>query len=132
MSTKTILLIDNELYVREIVELCLTDLAGWNVVVADSLLEGIQKAKIEHPDAIVMDLSMHCMNCFQCINEFRDKPENQKIPIVLMSAAVRWLEPEFLRQHKIAGVIFKPFNPLQIPVQLAKILGWDYVPSCYL
>ncbi|MBD2358359.1 response regulator [Tolypothrix sp. FACHB-123] len=132
MSTKTILLIDNELYVREILELCFKDLAGWNVVVADSVLEGIQKAEIEHPDAIVLDLSMHSINCFQYLNEFRNKPENQAIPIVLMSGALRWLQPEFLKQNKIAGVISKPFNPLQIPVQIAKILGWDYVPISYL
>ncbi|MBD2203526.1 response regulator [Calothrix sp. FACHB-1219] len=129
-STKTILLIDNELYVREILELCFKDLAGWNVVVADSLLEGIQKAEIERPDAIVIDICMHSMNCFQCMNDFRNNPKNQAIPVVLMSAAVRWLEPEFLRHNQIAGVISKPFNPLEIPVQTAKILGWDYVPIC--
>jgi CheY-like chemotaxis protein len=132
MSTKTILLIVNELYVRELVELCLTDLAGWYVVVADSILEGIQKAEIEHPDAIVLDLSIHSINCFHYLNEFRNKPENQAIPIVLMSASVRWLEPEFLKQNNIAGVISKPFNPLEIPVQFAQILDWDYVPISYL
>ena len=32
ITTKTILLIDDEVSVREIVELCLKDLGGWNVL----------------------------------------------------------------------------------------------------
>ncbi|WP_179071910.1 response regulator [Nostoc sp. C057] len=57
--SKTILLIDDELNVREIVKLCLQDLAGWNVVTADSPLEGLQSAVRDSPDAIVLDISIH-------------------------------------------------------------------------
>lgn len=126
MSTKTILLIDDEINVRELVELCLTDLADWNVIIANSLTEGFQQALFKHPDAIVMDLSMHSMDYFKFMNQLRNNPETQAIPVVLLSAAARWLEPEFLQQYDIAGVILKPFNPLTLPDQISQILGWNF------
>ena len=61
ISSKTILLIDDELNVREIVKFCLQDLAGWNVVTADSPLEGLQNAVRDSPDAIVLDISIRDM-----------------------------------------------------------------------
>ncbi|MBD2194210.1 MULTISPECIES: response regulator [Calothrix] len=132
MSNKTILLIDDELNVRELVELCLTDLGGWNVVIPNSLVEGFQQALFNHPDAIVMDLSMHCMDYFKFMNQLRNNPETQAIPVVLLSAAARWLEPDFLQQYAISGVILKPFNPLTLSDRISQILGWHSLPISQL
>ncbi|BAY32874.1 two-component response regulator [Nostoc carneum NIES-2107] len=125
LSTKTILLIDDEVYVREMIELCLQDVAGWNVIIADSLLEGLHKAGLKHPDAIVIDLSMYSIDSFKFLSKLKNHPETQAIPIVLLSVGVQWLDTKFLQQYQITGVIPKPFNPLKLHIQIAKILGWD-------
>ncbi|MEH2305022.1 response regulator [Nostoc sp.] len=124
--SKTILLIDDELNVREIVKLCLQDLAGWNVVTADSPLEGLQSAVRDSPDAIVLDISIHDTASFELINKIRNNPETQAIPVVLLSAKVRWLNSQILRQYEVAGVILKPFDPVTLPAQIATLLGWDF------
>jgi CheY-like chemotaxis protein len=126
ITTKTILLIDDEVRVREVVELCLKDLAGWTVVVADSPLQGLQKAALEKPNAIVLDLlSMNGMDGFMFLTQLRNNPETQAIPVVLLSAKVRWLDSQILRQYQVAGVILKPFDPVSLPVQIATLLGWN-------
>ncbi|MBE8992029.1 response regulator [Nostoc sp. LEGE 12450] len=119
------LLIDDELNVREIVKLCLQDLAGWNVVTADSPLEGLQSAVRDSPDAIVLDISIRDTASFELINKIRNDPETQAIPVVLLSAKVRWLNSQILRQYQVAGVILKPFDPVTLPAQIAILLGWD-------
>ncbi|QKQ74576.1 response regulator [Nostoc sp. TCL240-02] len=124
--SKTILLVDDELNVREIVKLCLQDLAGWNVVTADSPLEGLQSAIRDSPDAIVLDISIRDTASFELINKIRHNPETQAIPVVLLSAKVRWLNSQILRQYQVAGIILKPFDPVTLPAQIATLLGWDF------
>lgn len=124
--SKTILLVDDELNVREIVKLCLQDLAGWNVVTADSPLEGLQRAIRDSPDAIVLDISIRDTASFELINTIRNNPETQAIPVVLLSAKVRWLNSQILRQYEVAGIILKPFDPVTLPAQIATLLGWDF------
>lgn len=128
ITTKTILLIDDEVSVREIVELCLQDLGGWNVVVADSPLNGLHRAAIEHPDAIILDLSLRGMNLLKFMDNLRNNPETQAIPVVLLSAKARWLDSQILRQYQIAGVILKPFDPVTLAIKIAILLGWDSMP----
>ncbi len=130
MTTKTILLIDDELNVREVVELCLKDLAGWNVITADSPLDGLFKAALGHPDAIVLDLSMRGMNSLRFMNQLRRNPETQAIPVVVLSAEARWIDSQILRQYQIAGIILKPFDPVTLPIQIMKMLDWDSMPIC--
>ncbi|MDM9582084.1 MULTISPECIES: response regulator [unclassified Nostoc] len=123
---KTILLIDDELHVRETVKFCLQDLAGWNVVTADSPLEGLQNAVHHTPDAIVLDISIRDLASFEFMNKLRSHPETQAIPVVLLSAKARWLDSQILRQYQVAGVILKPFNPVTLPAQVAQLLGWNF------
>ncbi|WP_251958305.1 response regulator [Nostoc commune] len=126
ISGKTILLIDDELNVREIVKFCLQDLAGWNVMTADSPLEGLENAVRHSPDAIVLDISIHDVDSFKLMNKLRNNPETQTIPVVLLSAKARWLDSQVLRQYQVAGVISKPFDPVTLPAQVAQLLGWDF------
>ncbi|MBE9050670.1 response regulator [Nostocales cyanobacterium LEGE 11386] len=130
MTTKTILLIDDELNVREVVELCLKDLAGWNVVTADSPLDGLFKATLAHPDAIVLDFSIRGMNSLRFMNQLRSNPKTQAIPVVVLSAKARWIDSQILQQYQVAGIILKPFDPVTLPIQITTILGWDFMPIC--
>ncbi|MUG96050.1 response regulator [Scytonema sp. UIC 10036] len=125
IGTKTILLIDEEINVREVVELSLKDLAHWDVVTADSPLKGLQKAALIQPDAIVLDWSIGGMDSFMFLTILRNNLETQAIPVVLLSAKARWLDSQILRQYQIVGVILKPFDPVALPGQVAKLLGWN-------
>ncbi|BAY25331.1 two-component response regulator [Calothrix sp. NIES-2100] len=126
IKTKTILLIDDEANVRELVELCLIDLGGWNVLTVDSPFSGLEKAKIAHPDAIVLDLSMR--GSFMFLRELRNHIETKTIPLVLLSATARWLDPQFIKTYKVAGIILKPFDPVTLPIQMSEILKWPALP----
>ncbi|WP_066382850.1 MULTISPECIES: response regulator [unclassified Anabaena] len=126
IAIKKILIIDHEINVREIVELCLKDLGGWNVMTADSPLQGLQTAAVDHPDAILLDISTLGIDSFGFLEQLRHNPKTQAIPVLLLSAKARWLDSQMLRQYNIAGVILKPFDPVTLPVQIAKILHWDF------
>jgi CheY-like chemotaxis protein len=124
VNSKTILLIDDEVSVRELVGLCLKDLGGWNVVIADSPLDGLQKSVLVNPDAIVLDLSMHSMNSLRFMEQLRNHPQTMTIPLVLLSAKARWIDPHIIQKYQISGVIHKPFDPVTIPFRINALLEW--------
>ncbi|HEY9848719.1 MAG TPA: response regulator [Leptolyngbyaceae cyanobacterium] len=128
MTTKTILVIEDERNVRDIVQFCLEDLAGWNVLAVSSALEGLQRAALARPDAILLDISMPEMDGFMFLEVLRNNSQTQAIPVVLVSAKARWLDPQILQKYQVAGAIAKPFDVIGFPSQLAKLLGWNFIP----
>ncbi|NEQ11264.1 MAG: response regulator, partial [Moorea sp. SIO4E2] len=58
MTTKRILVIDDDDGVREIIQFSLEAAAGWEVLTAASGKEGLAKAEADQPDAILLDVMM--------------------------------------------------------------------------
>jgi CheY-like chemotaxis protein len=53
-----ILIIDDEADIREVTALSLETIAGWQVILAPSGAQGIRRASLEQPDAILLDVMM--------------------------------------------------------------------------
>ena len=109
----------------EVVEACLTDLAGWNVQVASPTLESLQKATLNAPDAIVLEFSLTDINILLFLKELRTQPATQKIPIVLLSIRAKWLDLKPLQRYQVAAVAVNPLDLAMLPVQIANVLGWN-------
>ncbi len=58
MTERTILVVDDEEHLRELVQLCLEDLGGWETFGVASGEECLEMLKTEHPHAILLDVSM--------------------------------------------------------------------------
>lgn len=125
MSTKQVLLIDDEAYVREVVQACLQDLGGWDVLAVASAQDGLDKALNMQPDAIVLDISIPGMDGFAFLQQLRANCLTQHIPVVLLSAKAGWFTPQQLQSLGVAGAIAKPFNPVSLTHDIAKALGWE-------
>lgn len=125
MSTKRVLIIDDEPDIREIIQACFEDIAGWYVITAASGQEGLAKVMAEKPDAIVLDLMMPGMDGFAFLRKLRSRPEGQSIPVVLLTAKVKFADPQVLFYLSIKGIISKPFDPFVLTEQVASFLGWE-------
>ncbi|NJO43409.1 MAG: response regulator [Cyanobacteria bacterium CRU_2_1] len=125
MATKSILLIDDEASIRELVQVCLSDLAGWNVLTVASAQEGLKHLAVECPDAILLDVLMPGMDAITFIHKLRESPSARSIPIILLTVRARWFTPQKLQQLGVVDAIAKPFNPVTLPDAIAHALGWD-------
>lgn len=125
ITTKTILLINSEPNVREVMQACLSDLGGWNVLTAGFLLEGLRQAVLHPPDAIILELSRTGMDEFRVLEKLRVQPITQKIPVVLLAARAKWLDSQLLERYQVAGAIANSLDPAMLPERVAKLLGWD-------
>lgn len=123
--TKRVLIIDDEAILLEVVQGCLEEIAGWNVLTANSGWEGLTKAATEQPDAIVLDVMMPGMDGLALLKRLKAEAGTRSIPVVLLTAKVELTDPRRSADLDVAGVIAKPFEPFQLVEQLATVLGWS-------
>ena len=124
MSEKHILLIDDEAYIRTVVQTCLVTFGRFKVSMAESGPEGLLKAKQEHPDAILLDYMMPGMDGIMLLRELRKDALTQSVPVVMLTAKAEPTDQLKYAELDVLGVISKPFEPLMLTTQVAKMLGW--------
>jgi CheY-like chemotaxis protein len=124
MTTKTILVINREPRLREVVQECLSNLGGWQVFSTGSPLEGLRCADQDQPDAIVLDLSSSGMDYVTFLRKLRAQPTTQTVPVVILATGTKWLNFQHLQPFQVLGVIDYSSDPTEIPQQIAKLLNW--------
>jgi CheY-like chemotaxis protein len=122
---KRILVVDDEDDIREIAQIGLEMVAQWQVRAANSGHDGITKAKAEQPDAILLDVMMPDMDGPTTFQKLRADPETLHIPVILLTAKVQSVDRRQFTDLGVKGVIAKPFDPLTLAEEVARILGWN-------
>ena len=122
---RRILIIDDEDDIREVAALSLEATAGWQILTASSGAEGIEIASAEQPDAILMDVMMPAMDGPTTFKEMQKIPEIADIPVILLTAKVQGVDQRRFAGLGVAGVLFKPFDPLTLAEQMSATLGWS-------
>jgi CheY-like chemotaxis protein len=123
--SRQILIIDDEERIREVVQVCLIKLANWSAIAASSGQEGLLKAVQAKPDAILLDMSMPDMDGIATFHQLQAHPDSRAIPVILLTAKVQPFEQSQYAELGVAGVIAKPFDPVQLVAQITAILGWN-------
>lgn len=122
---KRILIIDNELHIQEVAQICLETVAGWEVLTAASGKEGLEKAAVEQPDAILLDVMMPDMDGPTTLRKLQANSSTQNIPVIFLTAKVQASDRRRYAEMGIQSVIAKPFDPLKLADQVAESLGWE-------
>jgi CheY-like chemotaxis protein len=125
MTIKRILVIDDEDDIREVAQLCLETLGGWEVMTAACGSEGLVKAEAEQPDAILLDVMMPDMDGPTTFQKLQANTAIRDIPVVFLTAKVQAAEQRRFAELGVKAVLTKPFDPLTLATQLAKVLGWS-------
>jgi CheY-like chemotaxis protein len=125
MTTKRILVVDNEQYIREVAQICLETVADWQVITASSGSEGLTKAEVEQPDAILLDVMMPDMDGVTTFKKLQANAATQHIPVILLTAKIQASDRRRYAELGMKAAIAKPFNPLQLAGQVAAALGWS-------
>ena len=122
--TKCILIVDDEADVREITKLGLAMGTDWTVLTASSGKEALAIATSEAPDAILLDMMMPDMDGRATLQQLKAVAATQAIPVIFVTAKARQSNLEDFKELDVAGVVAKPFRPLKLAAEIAKILGW--------
>jgi two-component system alkaline phosphatase synthesis response regulator PhoP len=121
-----ILVVDDEPDTVEMIKAALES-ASHQVVAAFNGKEGIEKAKKEKPDAIVLDIMMPEKDGFAACKELKGDPACKDIPVLILTAVGEHFAHS--RYAKSMGLeleaedyIDKPIDPKLLVARLAKLL----------
>jgi CheY-like chemotaxis protein len=119
---RRILLIDHESSVREVLQVCLAYLGGWEVKAVSTPVQGLAVVNGFVPEVILLDAPLLDTNAQQLVATLRANPLLGSTPIVLITGRARWFSKEQLQTIGVSGVLSKPFNPLTLPQQIQAML----------
>lgn len=84
MASKKILSIEDDSFLLALLSGKLAD-AGYTVLTASTGVEGLEKAKAEHPDIILLDVMLPDLGGFEVLQKLKTEPTTQAIPVILLS-----------------------------------------------
>ena len=115
---KTILIIEDDSNIRELLRLYLTQ-EGYKIETAQDGLEGLRAFKAHEPDLILLDLMMPVMDGTQVIKEVRAV---YKVPVIMLTAKGETFD-------KVAGLdlgaddyVTKPFETRELIARIRAVL----------
>jgi len=115
---KTILIIEDDSNIRELLRLYLTQ-EGYKIETAQDGLEGLRAFKAREPDLILLDLMMPVMDGTQVIKEVRAV---SKVPVIMLTAKGETFD-------KVAGLdlgaddyVTKPFETRELIARIRAVL----------
>lgn len=106
---KRILVIEDEPHISNLVKVILQK-NGYEVLQAFVGREGLQSAKKEKPDLIVLDVMMPNMDGFEVARRLSQMKETKSIPIIMLSSAAQYKD---MVKGTVCGAmdyITKPFD----------------------
>jgi CheY-like chemotaxis protein len=116
-----ILVAEDERDIRELIGFTLR-FAGFEVVLAVNGIEAIEKAPLERPDLIMLDVRMPKMTGYETCRRLKENPETTDIPVVFLSAKGQDGEIEQGLASGALEYIVKPFAPDDLTKQVKDIL----------
>lgn len=109
MSLK-ILAVDDSATIRGMLSATLSD-AGFDVVLADDGIDGLEKLDGERPDLVITDINMPRLDGFGFIEGVRRERLNTSTPILVLTTETGATLKSRAREAGATGWIVKPFNP---------------------
>ncbi|HSR33033.1 MAG TPA: response regulator [Anaerolineae bacterium] len=120
-SSATILYIEDDLPSRILVRRVL-EAEGHRVLEAADGLQGVEMARTERPELILVDINMPEVDGFEVTARLRAQPELGSVPIIALTANVMKGDRERTLAAGCSSYIQKPIDVDLLPVQLAAFL----------
>jgi two-component system chemotaxis response regulator CheY len=118
----SVLVVDDEPFIRKLVATTLEDVAGFELIEAADGAEALDLARDDPPAIVLLDIDMPGMDGLEAARRLRAQPETAGATIVMLTAAA---DEEAERASEEAGAdlfLTKPFSPLEL-LRLVHDLG---------
>lgn len=123
-TKKTILIVEDNKDSRELAIKVLRAKGFLTIAAADGE-EGLKKAASEHPDLILMDISLPRLDGYQATKMLKEQEDLREIPIIALTAHAMKGDKEKALQAGCNGYITKPINVRELANQIKPFLKTD-------
>jgi len=118
---KKILIVDDEVQLVEMIKMRL-DASGYQVIFAHDGQEGLDKAKKEKPDLMILDLMLPKIDGYKVCRMLKFDEKYKQIPIILFSARAQEEDKKMGQEVGADAYITKPFDPQALLGKIKELL----------
>jgi DNA-binding response OmpR family regulator len=122
MDRKKILLVDDSSTVL-LMEKMILSKSEYDVVTARDGVEGVEKARCELPDLILMDVVMPRMDGFEAVRKLREDDSTRSIPVIMVTTRGELQSVETGYASGCSDYVTKPINGLELLTKVRSCLG---------
>jgi CheY-like chemotaxis protein len=121
----SVLLIDDNADLLELLSRALTHLGQFNVLRAADAESGLEQATLAHPACIVVDIMMPRVDGYRLVRALRGDSETADIPVVMLTALA-------LDHNRLAGLLsgadhylIKPVKPQELVDTIRRAIAYS-------
>ncbi len=121
-SGKTVLIIEDERDVIDLLSLNLRKSGGFNVATAPDGAIGLEKARALKPDFIILDLMLPRMPGLEICRALKSEATTRHIPIIMLTAKAEEVDRIVGLEFGADDYVTKPFSPREVVLRIQAIL----------
>jgi two-component system, OmpR family, phosphate regulon response regulator PhoB len=122
VSSKTILIVEDEKDVVDLLTLNLRKVGGFVVATASDGAAGLTKARAEKPAFIILDLMLPKMPGLEVCKILKSDPATRHIPIMMLTARAEEIDRIVGLEFGADDYVTKPFSPREVVLRINAIL----------
>jgi DNA-binding response OmpR family regulator len=107
MANAVIVVVEDNTPVARIVREILTEVAGYQAIVAPDGARALEIIAARRPDLVILDVDLPDINGFVVYDRLHSRPETTTLPCLFMSA---WRDSAELARRGIRDFLPKPFD----------------------
>lgn len=119
---KTILIADDEEDLRLLVQVTLEN-PSYRILTAVDGCAAMEAIHAQIPDVLILDWMMPGLNGGEVVEKLQQNPDTAGIPILMLTAKDSIESREHMASLNLAGVLIKPFSPLELIQKVREVLG---------
>ncbi|HUF37082.1 MAG TPA: response regulator [Anaerolineales bacterium] len=120
--TKKILIVDDDLDTLRLVGLLL-ERKGYQISAADNGVQALEKAHLEHPDLILLDVMMPEMDGIEVLKRLRSNADTSDIPIIMFTAKSHVEDKVTGFEASADDYLTKPTHPAELTARVRNLLS---------
>ena len=117
-----VLIVEDDASARRLIEFTLQQ-EGFEVVTAGNGKEGLERAQIEQPDVIILDVMMPVMGGYEACLRLKEIPTTSHIPIIILTAKGEEADRAYSTMAGADDYLAKPTDPRQIAERVRNLLA---------
>src|SRR3989440_3743998 len=122
VSSKRILIVEDEKDVVDLVTLNLRKSAGLAISTATDGAAGLAKARADKPDFIILDLMLPKMPGLEVCKLLKSDPATRHIPVLMLTARAEEIDRIVGLEFGADDYVTKPFSPREVVLRIKAIL----------
>jgi CheY-like chemotaxis protein len=125
VTSRKVLVVDDDDIIREVAKIALEVVGGWQVDTASSGDEAGRLASADQPDVVLLDVMMPALDGPSTAALLRADPSTQDVPVIFLTAKTPLSEQQLSSVPNLLGVITKPFDPMSLAAEVNRLAGWQ-------